>query len=86
VATVYEPDTGRVLEVSSTEPGVQFYSGNFLDGGSLGKGGWAYALHDGLALEPQHIPDSPNHANFPSVILKPGPTYHNTISYRFSVR
>ena len=86
VATVYEPDTGRVLEVSSTEPAVQFYSGNFLDGSSIGKGGWAYALHDGLALEPQHFPDSPNHANFPTVILKPGQTYHNTISYRFSVR
>jgi aldose 1-epimerase len=86
VATVYEPDTGRVLEVSSTEPGVQFYSGNFLDGSSVGKGGRAYARHDGLALEPQHFPDSPNHANFPSAILKPGQTYHNTISYRFSVR
>jgi aldose 1-epimerase len=86
VATVYEPDTGRVLEVSSTEPGVQFYSGNFLDGSSTGKGGWAYALHDGLALEPEHFPDSPNHANFPATILKPGQTYHNTILYRLSTR
>jgi aldose 1-epimerase len=86
VATVYEPDTGRVLEVSSTEPGVQFYTGNFLDGSSMGKGGWAYAVHEGLALEPQHFPDSPNHPNFPSAILAPGQTYHNTISYRFSAR
>jgi aldose 1-epimerase len=86
VATVYEPDTGRVLEVSSTEPGVQFYSGNFLAGSSTGKGGWAYASHAGLALEPQHFPDSPHHANFPSVILKPGQTYHNTILHRFSAR
>ena len=86
VATVYEPDTGRALEVSSTEPGVQFYSGNFLDGTSVGKGGWAYAVHDGLALEPQHFPDSPNQASFPSTILKPGQTYHNTILYRFSTR
>jgi aldose 1-epimerase len=86
VATVYEPDTGRVLEMSSTEPGVQFYSGNFLDGTSVGKGGWAYAQHDGLALEPQHFPDSPNQASFPSTILKPGQTYHNTILYRFSTR
>lgn len=86
VATVYEPQTGRVLEVSSTEPGVQFYSGNFLDGTSVGKSGWAYALHEGLALEPQHFPDSPNHADFPSVVLKPGQTYRNTILYKFSAR
>ena len=86
VATVYEPETGRVLEVSSTEPGVQFYSGNFLDGKSVGKGGWAYAVHDGLALEPQHFPDSPNEPGFPSTILKPGQTYRHTLVYRFSAR
>jgi aldose 1-epimerase len=86
VATVYEPETGRVLEVSSTEPGVQFYSGNFLDGKSVGKNGWAYEFRDGLALEPQHFPDSPNHANFPAVTLHPGTTYRNTIVYRFSAR
>jgi aldose 1-epimerase len=86
VATVYEPETGRVLEVSSTEPGVQFYSGNFLDGRSVGKGGWAYAVHDGLALEPQHFPDSPNEQGFPSTILKPGQTYRHTLVYRFSAR
>ena len=86
VATVYDPDSGRVLEISSTEPGVQFYSGNFLDGKSVGKGGWAYQKHDGLALEPQHFPDSPNQSNFPPVILKPGQTYRNTIVYKFSTR
>ena len=86
VATVYEPETGRVLEVDSTEPGVQFYSGNFLDGKSVGKAGWAYGFRDGLALEPQHFPDSPNHANFPSVTLHPGDTYRHTIVYRLSVR
>ena len=86
IATVYEPETGRVLEVSSTEPGVQFYSGNFLDGTDQGKGGQVYAQHAGLALEPQHFPDSPNHSNFPPVVLQPGKTYHNTIAYHFSTR
>jgi aldose 1-epimerase len=86
VATVYDPDSGRVLQISSTEPGVQFYSGNFLDGKSVGKGGWAYEKHDVLALEPQHFPDSPNRSNFPPVILKPGQTYRNTIVYTFSTR
>ena len=86
VATVYEPETGRVLEVDSTEPGVQFYSGNFLDGKSTGKGGWAYEFRNGLALEPQHFPDSPNEAKFPAVILHPGETYRHTLVYRFTVR
>jgi aldose 1-epimerase len=86
VARLHDPETGRVLEVLSTEPGVQFYSGNFLDGSNVGKGGVPYARHAGLALEPQHFPDSPNHPNFPSVILKPGETYRNTIVYKFSAR
>ncbi len=86
IATVYEPETGRVLELSSTEPGVQFYSGNFLDGADTGKGGQVYAQHAGLALEPQHFPDSPNHSNFPSVVLQSGKTYHNTIVYHFTTR
>jgi aldose 1-epimerase len=86
MATVYEPDTGRVLEVSSTEPGLQFYTGNFLDGSITGKGGWSYAKGDAFTLEPQHYPDSPNHPNFPSTLLKPGKTYTNTIVYRFSAR
>jgi aldose 1-epimerase len=86
MANVYEPETGRVLEVSSTEPGLQFYSGNVLDGSLTGKGGWVYVVHSGFAMEPQHYPDSPNHADFPSVVLHPQETYHNTIMYRFSAR
>ncbi len=85
-ARVTEPTTGRVLEVLSTEPGLQFYSGNFLDGTITGKGGWVYQLRHGFCLEPQHYPDSPNQPNFPSVVLKPGETYRNTIIYRFSVK
>jgi aldose 1-epimerase len=86
MAKVYEPETGRVLEVSSTEPGLQFYSGNVLDGSLTGKDGWVYIVHSGFAMEPQHYPDSPNHADFPSVVLHPQETYHNTIIYRFSAR
>jgi aldose 1-epimerase len=85
-ATVYEPETGRVLKVLSTEPGLQFYSGNFLDGSITGKGGWQYAFRNGFCLEPQHFPDSPNHPAFPSVVLKASQTYRNTIIYRFSAR
>jgi aldose 1-epimerase len=85
-AIVYEPQTGRVLEVSSTEPGLQFYSGNFLDGSITGKGRRVYRLRNGFCVEPQHFPDSPNHANFPAAVLKPGQTYKNTIIYRFSTR
>jgi aldose 1-epimerase len=85
IATVYEPTTGRVLEVLSTEPGLQFYTGNFLDGTLTGKGGWVYKFRNALCLEPQHFPDSPNHPDFPSTVLKPGQEYHNTI-YRFSAR
>jgi aldose 1-epimerase len=85
-ATVYEPQTGRVLEVLSTEPLLQFYSGNFLDGSITGKGDAVYKFRDGLTLEPQHFPDSPNHPNFPSTVLKPGDTFRNTIVHRFSAR
>lgn len=85
-ATVYEPETGRVLEVLSTEPGLQFYSGNFLDGTISGKEGRPYQFRSGFCMEPQHFPDSPNHSNFPSTVLKPGSTYHNTIIYRFRAR
>ena len=84
-ASVYEPTTGRTLEVLSTEPGVQFYAGNFLDGSIKGKGGTAYKHRHGFCLEPQHYPDSPNKPNFPSVVLKPGETYRNTIIYKFGV-
>jgi aldose 1-epimerase len=85
-ARVYEPQSGRVLEVLSTEPGLQFYSGNFLDGSITGKGGWNYKFRNGFCMEPQHYPDSPNKPDFPSVVLRPGATYRNTILYRFSVR
>lgn len=86
MARVYEPTTGRVLEVFSTEPGLQFYTGNFLDGTLTGKGGWVYQFRDGFCMESQHYPDSPNHPEFPSVVLKPGDTYHNTIIFKFSVQ
>lgn len=84
MARVTEPKSGRVMEVLSTEPGLQFYSGNFLDGKLTGKGGWVYVHRSAFAMEPQHFPDSPNKPNFPSVVLKPGETYKNTIIYRFS--
>jgi aldose 1-epimerase len=84
LAKVTEPSTGRVLEVLSTEPGLQFYSGNFLDGTITGKGGWTYQFRNGFCMEPQHYPDSPNHPEFPSTVLKPGQLYKNTIIYRFS--
>jgi len=83
-ARVKEPTTGRVLEVWSDEPGLQFYAGNFLDGTLTGKEGKVYQRRSGFCMEPQHYPDSPNKSNFPSVELKPGETYHNTIEYKFS--
>jgi aldose 1-epimerase len=86
MATVWEPTTGRMMEVWSTEPGLQFYSGNFLDGTITGKGGWVYQFRDAFCMEPQHYPDSPNKPGFPSVELKPGETYHNVIEYKFSVK
>ena len=86
VATVYEPTTGRTLEVATTEPGVQFYSGNFLDGSNIGKGGTPYALRSGFCLETQHFPDSPNQPGFPATILQPGESYASTTVYRFGVR
>jgi aldose 1-epimerase len=85
-AEVFEPTSGRVLEVMTTEPGIQFYSGNFLDGSAKGKGGQPYNHRTGLCLETQHFPDSPNHANFPSTELKPGQTYRTTTVFRFSSR
>ena len=83
IAKVEDPGSGRILEVLSTEPGVQFYTGNFLDGTITGKEGKVYPHRSAFCLEPQHFPDSPNHPNFPSVVLKPGQTYKNTIIYRF---
>lgn len=83
-ARLYEPKSGRVLEIITTQPGVQFYSGNFLDGSLIGKGGVAYQQYAGLCLEPQHFPDAPNHANFPSTVLRAGETYRHFSQYRFS--
>ncbi len=85
-AEVYEPNTGRVMEVSTTEPGLQFYTGNFLDGTIKGKGGKAYQHRGAFCMETQHYPDSPNKPSFPSTELKPGQTYHTTTVYRFSAR
>ena len=84
-ATLYEPESGRVMKVLTTEPGIQFYSGNFLDGSQVGKGNLPYNLRFGLALETQHYPDSPNHPEFPSVVLKKGEVYKQTTVYSFSI-
>jgi aldose 1-epimerase len=81
-----DPASGRVMEVWTTEPGVQFYSGNFLDGSLKGKSGKPYTHRSGICLEPQHFPDSPNKPKFPSTVLKPGETYTHTTVYRFSAR
>ena len=83
-ARVKDPASGRVMEVWSDQPGLQFYAGNFLDGSLTGKDGKVYQRRSAFCMEPQHFPDSPNHANFPSVELKPGQVYHNTIIYKFS--
>ena len=83
-ARAEEPKTGRVMEVWTTEPGVQFYTGNFLDGSAHGKGGVAYTKRSAFCLETQHFPDSPNQPKFPSVVLNPGERYHTTTIYKFS--
>ena len=85
-ATVYEPESGRFMEVLTTEPGVQFYAGNFLDGILIGKNNSKYEKRAGLCLETQHFPDSPNQPSFPSTILQPGQTYQTQTIYRFSVK
>jgi aldose 1-epimerase len=85
VARVTEEASGRTLDVSSTEPGVQFYSGNFLDGTVTGKGGTSYKRRSGFCLETQHYPDSPNHPNFPSAILRPGSAYRSQTVFAFGV-
>ncbi|HEX4351156.1 MAG TPA: aldose epimerase family protein [Verrucomicrobiae bacterium] len=84
MARVKEPNSGRVMEVWSDEPGLQFYAGNFLDGSITGKDGKVYQRHYAFAMEPQHFPDSPNKPNFPSTELKPGQVYRNIIVYKFS--
>ena len=85
-ASVYEPTTGRAMEVFTTEPGVQFYTGNFLDGSITGKGGRVYHRRSGFCLETQHFPDSPNKPQFPTVVLKKGAEYKSTTVFRFSTR
>jgi len=85
-ACVYEPITGRCMEILTTEPGIQFYSGNFLNGSLKGKKGVSYAKHQGFCLETQHFPDSVNHPNFPNTILRPGETYTHSTIHRFSAR
>jgi aldose 1-epimerase len=82
-ARVHEPNTGRVMEVETTEPGIQFYTGNFLDGTIRGKNGAVYNFRNGFCLETQHFPNSPNEPKFPSVVLKPGEKYDTTTIYRF---
>lgn len=85
-AELYDPSSGRVLKVLTDQPGIQFYSGNFLDGSIKGKGGKPYELHAALCLETQHFPDSPNHPDFPTTELKPGEHYHTVTVYSFSAR
>jgi aldose 1-epimerase len=85
-AELYDPSSGRVLKVLTDQPGIQFYSGNFLDGSVKGKGGKPDELHSALCLETQHFPDSPNHPDFPTVELKPGEHYHTVTVYSLSAR
>lgn len=85
-ARVYEPTSGRIMEVHTTEPGIQFYCGNFLDGRLTGKAGKPYVHRGGFCLETQHFPDSPNQAGFPSTILQPGETYKTQTRFHFSTR
>ncbi|MEO8561851.1 MAG: aldose epimerase family protein [bacterium] len=85
-AQLTDPVSGRGVDVFTTEPGIQFYSGNFLDGSAIGKRGRPYAFRTGLALETQHFPDAPNHPEFPSIVLRPGSEYRTSTIYRFVVR
>ena len=85
-ARVTEPSSGRVMEVRTSQPGLQFYTGNFLDGTIHGKGGKVYGLRSAFCMETQHFPDSPNHPKFPSTVLKPGRQYQSTTVYRFSTK
>jgi aldose 1-epimerase len=85
-ARVTEPTTGRIMEVLTTEPGIQLYTGNFLDGTLTGKSGTVYKQHTAICLETQHFPDSVNHKEFPSTILKPGTTFKSTTVYKFTAK
>jgi aldose 1-epimerase len=84
-ASVYSPGSGRTLEVSTTEPGLQFYCGNFLDGSEKGKGS-VYQKRYAFCLETQHFPDSPNQPSFPSTLLKPGQKYQSATVFRFGIK
>ena len=86
VGSVYHPKTGRLLEMFTTEPGVQLYSGNYLDGKLTGKGGQVYNKHAGLCLEAQHFPDAVNQPKFPSVVLQPGKQYKQLTVYKLSTK
>jgi aldose 1-epimerase len=85
-ATVHEPKSGRLMEVLTTEPAFQFYTGNFLDGSNTGKGGSIYSKRTGFCLETQHYPDSPNKPKFPSTVLRPNQIYQTSTVYKFSVK
>jgi aldose 1-epimerase len=85
-ARLHEPTSGRLMEISTTEPGVQLYTGNFLDGSVLGKGGKPYGKHAGLCLETQHYPDSPNKPNFPATVLEPGKRFTSTTIHKFTAK
>jgi aldose 1-epimerase len=84
-ARLYDPNSGRTMEVLTTQPGIQFYSGNFLDGSLTGKGGVVYHKYAALCLETQHFPDSPNHPNFPSTVLRVGEQFNEVTVFRFGV-
>ena len=85
-ASAHEPESGRFMEVFTTEPSVQFFTGNSLNGSQIGKSGVAYAKRTGFCFETQHVPDSPNHPNFPTTVLRPGETFNSTTVYKFSVK
>jgi aldose 1-epimerase len=84
--SLYEPTSGRLMKLYTTEVGVQFYSGNFLDGSNIGKGGKAYPHRSAVNLETQHYPDSPNKPEFPNVVLNPGETYSSTTIFEFTTK
>ena len=84
-ARVVEPASGRVMEIFTTQPAIQFYTGNFLDG-TIRAGGKVYHKHDAFCLETEHYPDSPNHPDYPSTVLKPGETYKQSTVHKFSVQ
>ena len=86
VASLFDPQSGRTLQIATTEPGLQFYDGHLLDGRTRGAYGRVFSAHAGLCLETQHFPDSPNHPQFPPVTLRPGEQYHSTTIWRFSLR